>query len=116
MGCINGGIMMEHSRLRRLLGIGLIVFGVIFLAQALARPAIEPLPPLPAVPPLPAMPTLPPLPPLPAIPEPPSLPPLPAIPEPPPLPPLHIGGWISPPLLLLGLIVLVLVWRRRAAS
>jgi len=104
---------MERSRLRTLLGIGLIVIGVILLTQALARPAFEP--PLPAVPALPAMPAMPPLPPLPAVPEPPPLPPLPplpAIPQPPPLPPLHIGGWISPPLLLLGLIALVLVWRR----
>jgi hypothetical protein len=108
--------MMEHPRLRRLLGIGLIVFGVIFLAQALARPVPPPLPPLPAVPPLPTMPALPALPPLPAIPEPPPLPPLPAVPEPPPLPPLHIGGWISPPLLLLGLIVLTLMWRRHRTS
>ena len=95
---------MEHPRLRRLLGIGLIVFGVIFLAQALARPVTPPLPPLPPLPAMPEPPTLPPL------------PPLPAIPEPPPPPPLHIGGWISPPLLLLGLIVLTIMWRRRGAS
>jgi hypothetical protein len=98
---------MERSRFRTLLGIGLIVLGVIFLSQALARPTIGPLH-LPPLPPLPAMPALPPLPPLPA------LPPLPP-PVPHDMPFLHDGGWFSPPLLLIGLIVLAIVWRRRAA-
>jgi hypothetical protein len=98
---------MERSRFRTLLGIGLIVLGVIFLSQALARPMFAPLQALPPLPPLPALPPLPPLP---------ALPPLP--PLPPPTPPamtfLHHGGWFSPPVVLLGLIVLVLVWRRRS--
>ena len=97
---------MERSRLRTLLGIGLIVIGVIFLTQALARPAP---PPLPDLPPLPALPAPPPAPPLP------DLPPLPPLPPLHPAPFAHVGGWFSPPLLLLGLIVLVLVWRRRGA-
>ena len=91
---------MERSRLRTLLGIGLIVIGVIFLGQALAHTALPPLPALPALPPLPA---------------PPPLPPLPALPPPPPVPFPHGGGWFSPPLLL-GLIALMLVWRRRCVS
>jgi hypothetical protein len=88
---------MERSRFRTLLGIGLIVLGVIFLSRVLAQPMLAPLPalpPLPRLPPLPALPPLPPLPPLPALPF------------------LH-RVWFSPPLLLIGLLVLVLVWRRR---
>jgi hypothetical protein len=112
---------MERSRFRTLLGIGLIVLGVIFLSRALAQPMTEPLhmlPPLPALPMAEPLPALPPLPPLPA------LPPLPPLPAPPPLPPLpaphdmtfsHGDGWFSPPLLLIGLIVLAVVWRRRGA-
>ena len=100
---------MERSRFRTLLGIGLIVLGVIFLSRALARPMIEPLPALPPLPPLPAMPALPPLPPLPA------LPPLPSPPVPHDMPSLHDGGWFSPQLLLIGLIVLAVVWHRRGA-
>jgi hypothetical protein len=103
----DGGTMMELSRFRTLLGIGLIVFGVIFLGQALARPMMEPLPPLPPLPALPQPPALPPLPPLPALPP---LPPPPALPS---MAFLHHGGWFSPPLLLIGLIILALVWRRR---
>ena len=53
---------MERSRFRPLLGIGLLVLGVIFLSQALARPMLTPLPALPPLPPLPALPALPPLP------------------------------------------------------
>jgi hypothetical protein len=97
---------MERSRFRTLLGIGLIVLGVIFLSQALAQPTIAPLPPLPA---MAALPPLPPLPPLPALPP---LPPLPPLPD---KPFLHAGGWFSPPLLLIGLIVLAIVLRRRGA-
>ena len=97
---------MEHSRFRALLGIGLIVLGVIFLSQALARPMIAP---LHVLPPLPAMPALPPLPPLPALPPLPPLPPLSDTPF------LHAGGWFSPPLLLIGLIVLAIIWRGRGA-
>jgi hypothetical protein len=100
---------MERSRFRTLLGIGLIVLGVIFLSQALARPMIEPLHLPPPLLPVPAMPALPPLPPLPA------LPPLPPPPVPPHMPFLHDGGWFSPPLLLIGLIALAIVWRRRGA-
>ncbi len=100
---------MERSRFRTLLGIGLIVLGVIFLSRALARPMIEPLPALPPLPPLPAMPALPPLPPLP------ELPPLPSPPVPHDMPFLHDGGWFSPQLLLIGLIVLAVVWHRRGA-
>ena len=106
---------MERSRFRTLLGIGLIVLGVIFLSQALARPMIEPLHMLSPLPRLPAMAPLPPLPALPALPALPPLPPL------LPLPPLHntpflyTGGWFSPPLLLIGLIVLAIVWRRRGS-
>ena len=101
---------MEHSRFRTLLGISLIVLGVIFLSQALARPMIEPLQVLPPLAPLPALPALPPLPPLPALPALPALPPPPA---PHDLPFLHDGGWFSPPLLLIGLIGLAVIWRRR---
>jgi hypothetical protein len=97
---------MERSRFRTLLGIGLIVLGVIFLSQALARPMLAPLQALPPLPPLPA---LPPLPPLPALPP---LPPLPPLPAPYAMPFWHNGGWFSPPLLLIGLIVLAVVWRR----
>ena len=100
---------MERSRFRTLLGIGLIVLGVIFLSQALARPMTEPLQVLPPLPPLPAVPALPPLPLLPA------LPPLPPLPAPHDIPFTHDGGWFSPPLLLIGLIVLAVVWRRRGA-
>jgi hypothetical protein len=99
---------MERSRFRSLLGIGLIVLGVIFLSQALARPMAEPMSPLPALPPLPTLPALPPLPPLPA------LAPLPPLPAPHSLPFTHDHGWFSPPLLI-GLIVLAIVWRRRGA-
>ena len=88
---------MERSRFRTLLGLGLIVLGVIFLSQALARSMIVPLPALPSFPPLPPLPALPPLPPLPGMPF------------------LHTGGWFSPPLLLIGLIVLAIVWHRRDA-
>ena len=88
---------MERSRFRTLLGIGLIVLGVIFLSQALAQPMIEP---LHVLPPLPALPALPPLPPLPA---------------PHDMPFLHDGGWFSPPLLLIVLMVLAVAWRRRGA-
>src|SRR5437763_129907 len=101
----DGGTRMERSRFRTLLGIGLIVLGVIFLSQALARPMTEPLHVLPAPPPLAALPALPPLPPLPA------LPPLPPPPAPPDMPFLHDHGWFSPPLLLIGLIMLAIVWR-----
>jgi hypothetical protein len=97
---------MERSRFRTLLGIGLIVLGVIFLSQALAQPIIASLPPLP---PIAALPPLPPAPPLPALPPLPPAPPLPARPF------LHAGHWFSPPLLLIGLIVLAIVWRRRSA-
>jgi hypothetical protein len=97
---------MERSRFRTLLGLGLIVLGVIFLSQALARSTIVPLPALPSFPPLPPLPALPPLPPLPALPP---LPPLPGMPF------LHTGGWFSPPLLLIGLIVLAIMWHRRDA-
>ena len=106
---------MERSRFRTLLGIGLIVLGVIFLGQALARPMMEPLQVLQPLPPLPALPPLPPLPALPALPAMPALPPLPPPPAPHNLPFLHDGGWFSPPLLLLGLIVLAIVWRKRGA-
>ena len=95
---------MERSRIRTLVGIGLIVLGVIFLSHALVRPMLAP---LPALPPLPAVPALPPLPPLPA------LPPLPPLPVPHATPFLHHSGWFSPPLLLIGLIVLAIVWHRR---
>jgi hypothetical protein len=108
----DGGTRMERSRFRTLLGIGLIVLGVIFLNQALARPMAEPvqvLPPLAALPPLPPLPALPPLPPLPA------LPPLPPLPTPPDMPFTHDGGWFSPPLLLIGLIGLAVMWRRSGA-
>ena len=88
---------MERSRFRTVLGIGLIVLGVIFLSHALAQPMTEPLHVLPA---LPALPPLPPLPPLPA---------------PRDMTFRHDGGWFSPPLLLIGLIVLAIVWRRRGA-
>ena len=98
--------MIERSRLRTLLGIGLIVIGVLLLSQALARPAIVPLPALPALPPLPPAPALP------ALPRMPALPPLPPAP---PAPFLHVRSWFSPPLLLLGLIVLAVVWHRRGA-
>jgi hypothetical protein len=104
--------MIERSRLRRLLGIGLIVIGVLFLGQALARPAIAPLPALPALPPLPPAPALP------ALPRMPPLPPLPRMPPLPPAPPppfVHVRSWFSPPLLLLGLIVLAIAWHRRGA-
>lgn len=94
---------MERSRFRTLLGIGLIVLGVIFLSQALARPILAPLAPLP---PLPALAPLPPLPPLPALP---ALPTLHATPL------LHPGSWLRPQLLLIGLIVLAVVWHRRRA-
>jgi hypothetical protein len=80
---------MERSRFRTLLGIGLIVLGVIFLSRVLAQPMLAPLPALPPLPPLP------------------RLPPLPALPF------LH-RGWFSPPLLLIGLAVLALVWHRRS--
>ena len=100
---------MERSRLRTLLGIALIVLGAIFLSHALARPMITPSQVLPPLPTLPALPALPPLPPLPALPP---LPPLPALHN---LPFLHDSGWLSPPLLLIGLIVLAVVWRRRGA-
>jgi hypothetical protein len=100
---------MERSRFRSWLGIGLIVLGVIFLSQALARPMAEPMPPLPALPPLPRLPALPPLPPLPA------LAPLPPLPAPHSMPFTHDHGWFSPPLLLIGLFVLAIVWRRRGA-
>jgi hypothetical protein len=103
---------MERSRFRTLLGIGLIVLGVFFLTRALARPMIEPLPPLP---PLPAMSELPALSPLPALPELPPLPAPPPLPQPPAahdLPFLHKAGWLSPPLLLIGLIALVIILRR----
>ena len=109
---------MERSRLRMLLGIALIVLGAIFLSHALARPMITPSQVLPPLPTLPALPALPPLPPLPALPP---LPPLPALQPLPPLPALHNlpflhdSGWLSPPLLLIGLIVLAVVWRRRGA-
>jgi hypothetical protein len=85
---------MERSRFRTLLGIGLIVLGVIFLSQALAQPMIEP---LHVLPPLPALPALPPL------------------PAPHDMPFLHDGGWFSPPLLLIGLMVLAVAWRRHGA-
>ena len=100
---------MERSRLRTLLGIALIVLGAIFLSHSLARPMITPSQVLPPLPTLPALPALPPLPPLPALPP---LPPLPALDN---LPFLHDSGWLSPPLLLIGLIVLAVVWRRRGA-
>ena len=90
---------MERSRFRAWLGIGLIVLGVIFLSQALAQPMLTPLQALPPLPPLPALPPLT------------SLPPH----APQALPFLHHGGWISPPLLLLGLVALALMWRRRGA-
>jgi hypothetical protein len=102
----DGGTRMEHSRFRTLLGIGLIVLGVIFLSQALARPMIEPLHMLSPLSPLPAMAPLPPLP---------ALPPLPPLPPLHNTPFLHSGGWFSPPLLLIALIVLAIVWRRRGA-
>ena len=95
---------MERSRFRTLLGIGLIVLGVIFLSRALAQPMMAPLQVLPALPPLPALPALPPLPVLP-----------PAPPAPPAVPFQHHAGWFSPPILLLGLIVLALMWHRRGA-
>jgi hypothetical protein len=101
--------MIERSRLRTLLGIGLIVIGVLFLGQALARPVFAPVPALPALPQLPPAPALPALPPMPALPPLPSAPPL------PPAPFVHTQGWFSPPLLLLGLVVLAIVWRRRGA-
>ena len=91
---------MEHSRLRTLLGIALIVLGAIFLSHSLARPMVTPSQVLPPLPTLPALPALPPLPPLPALDN---------------LPFLHDSGWLSPPLLLIGLIVLAVVWRRRGA-
>ena len=91
---------MEHSRLRTLLGTALIVLGAIFLSHSLARPMITPSQVLPPLPTLPALPALPPLPPLPALDN---------------LPFLHDSGWLSPPLLLIGLIVLAVVWRRRGA-
>ena len=100
---------MERSRLRTLLGTALIVLGAIFLSHSLARPMITPSQVLPPLPTLPALPALPPLPPLPALPP---LPPLPALDN---LPFLHDSGWLSPPLLLIGLIVLAVVWRRRGA-
>ena len=100
---------MEHSRLRTLLGTALIVLGAIFLSHSLAWPMITPSQVLPPLPTLPALPALPPLPPLPALPP---LPPLPALDN---LPFLHDSGWLSPPLLLIGLIVLAVVWRRRGA-
>src|SRR6476660_8691160 len=99
----DGGIRMERSRFRTLLGIGLIVLGVIFLSQALARPILAPLAPLPPLPPLPALAPLPPLPPLPRLPVPPAT------------PLLRHGVRFSPPLVLIGLIVLVIVWHRRRA-
>ncbi|HEU5101300.1 MAG TPA: hypothetical protein VFU22_19895 [Roseiflexaceae bacterium] len=98
---------MERSRLRTLLGIGLIVIGVLFLSQALARPAIAPLPALPALPPLPPVPALP------ALPRPPALPPMPPAPPLLAAPALHLRAWVNPPLLLLGLAVLAIVWHRR---
>jgi hypothetical protein len=101
--------MIERSRLRTLLGIGLIVIGVMLLSQALARPVMPPLPALPALPPLPALPALSRVPALPPLPQPPPLPPL------RPAPFLHARGWFSPPLLLLGLIMLAMVWRRCGA-
>ena len=91
---------MEHSRLRTLLGTALIVLGAIFLSHSLARPMITPSQVLPPLPTLPALPALPPLPPLPAADN---------------LPFVHDSGWLSPPLLLIGLIVLAVVWRRRGA-
>ena len=100
---------MERSRLRTLLGIALIVLGAIFLSHALARPMITPSQLLPPLPLLPALPALPPLPLLPALPP---LPPLPAADN---LPFVHDSGWLSPSLLLIGLIVLAVVWRRRGA-
>jgi hypothetical protein len=100
---------MERSRFRTLLGIGLIVLGVIFLSQALARPMLAPLRPLPSLPPLPA------LAPLPSLPALPPLPALPRLPVPRVTPFLHLGGRFSPPLVLIGLIVLAIVWHRRRA-
>ena len=100
---------MERSRLRTLLGIALIVLGAIFLRNSLAQPMITPSQVLPPLPTLPALPALPPLPLLPALPP---LPPLPAADN---LPFVHDSGWLSPPLLLIGLIVLAVVWRRRGA-
>jgi hypothetical protein len=94
---------MERSRFRTLLGIGLIVLGVIFLSRALAQPMTEP---LHVLPPLPALPMAEPLP---------ALPPLPPLPAPPDMTFRHDDGWFSPPLLLIGLIVLAVVWRRRGA-
>jgi hypothetical protein len=107
-------MVMKLSRFRLLLGIGLIALGVIFLAQAIARPMIEPLQMLPALP-LPAMPSLPPLPALPALPPLPAPPPLPQPPAAHEIPFLNHGGWFSPPLLLIGLIALAVIWRRASA-
>jgi hypothetical protein len=102
--------MIERSRLRTLLGIGLIVIGVLLLSQALARPALSPLPALPALPPLPPVPALP------ALPRVPALPPLPPLRPLPPAPFLHMRALFSPPLLLLGLIVLAIVWHHRRGA
>jgi hypothetical protein len=88
---------MERSRFRTLLGLALIVVGVLSLARALVWSGISPLPALPPSPPLPALPPLPPLPPVPPL-----------------APVLHIGGWFNPPLILLALLVLAILWRRRA--
>ncbi|MDQ2996306.1 MAG: hypothetical protein M3R61_04530 [Chloroflexota bacterium] len=103
---------MERSRIRTLLGIGLIVLGVIFLSQALARPMLAPLQALPALPALPRLPALAPLPPWPALPP---LPALPRLPVPHATPFLRHAGRFSPALVLIGLLVLLVVWHRRRA-